>query len=220
MVTWKEKGGCCFADTGRVFDVVYSARVFIFSFCKIEGPLWKAPAQVLKNFIFLPLTKAVEGKRLLSESIKNIKTEENKESNNNPICSKCEECYAYTSNNHEVVGISTEINTFHRSKVCVLDDSRVCAEHAVRTRLEVVGEHDLSAFLDFCHLTFGDEFETYDLQDCFASLNNNNNNNNNNNSNNNIKKKSTTKFLTKGENTPTRRDLPEGKSTPARAVII
>jgi hypothetical protein len=40
----------------------------------------------------------------------------------------------------------------------------------MRTRLEVEGEHQLSALLDFCSFAFGNNFRTCNLQDCFNKL--------------------------------------------------
>jgi hypothetical protein len=123
-----------------------------------------------------------------TESIKNFQIKENEENKSNFVCIECIS-YAYTLHNQKGAGyrwspyifiklffFSFKVVTFYKdstSKVYVLDDSRVCAEHAIRTRFEVQSEHELSALLDFSSFTFGGNFKECDLQDCFDKLSEN-----------------------------------------------
>jgi hypothetical protein len=77
-----------------MFDIVYLIRAYIYFFFsyKTKGPLWKAPADVFKRFIFSP--SEIEKKKDPSIEL-TVKFESNVSEKN--INDFRYECYAYTS---------------------------------------------------------------------------------------------------------------------------
>jgi hypothetical protein len=153
--------------------------IFIFFFfVKVKGPLWKAAPAIFKNFF----SKIDEWKDSMTKSTKMFENIGNQENNDNFSYVECQ-CEAHTSNGHEVAGFkfssyrcyifvvaSVVLHTVSmdaRWRVNVLDDSRVDAEHALRTRLEVEHEHKLNAILDAPLFSDGGDLSLYNLQNCF-----------------------------------------------------